>query len=160
MGAARLGDEFCKAYFEHLEELKALGRADVGRIAIRIYGVGLNKKGGRKLHLSFSTKMAHMLQPDMPVYDSLVAQFFFLPEYGATFDEKLRNRLESYQFLIAEYQRILREDILERSIDAFRERFPVAKTFTGTKIVDTLIWRFAAMLSGGAVKSGTVKYIE
>src|SRR5260370_41701225 len=97
MGAARLGDEFCKAYFEHLEELKALGRADVGRIAIRLYGVGSNKKGERKLHFSFSTKMAHMLQPDMPVYDSLVAQFFFLPEYGATFDEKLRNRLESYQ---------------------------------------------------------------
>lgn len=75
MGAARLSDEFCKAYFGHLEELKAFERADVGPIAVRLYRIPSNSKGERKLHFSFSTKMVHMLQPDAPVYDNLVAQF-------------------------------------------------------------------------------------
>jgi hypothetical protein len=84
MGAARLSDDFCKAYFEHLEELKAFEHADVGPIALRLYRMASNRTasnrtGERKLHFSFSTKMVHMLRPDTPVYDSLVAQFFFLP---------------------------------------------------------------------------------
>jgi hypothetical protein len=158
MGAARLGDEFCKEYFAHLEELKAFERPDVGRIAIRLYNVASNRKGARKLHFSFSTKMVHMLQPDRPVYDSLVAQFYFLSEDGTTFDEKLKSRLGSYQFLVTEYWRVLKEGLLAPSIMAFRERFTFADTFTDTKIVDTLIWRFAAMLTGGALKSGSVNY--
>ena len=117
-----------------------------------------SSKGDRKLHFSFSTKMMHMLQPDRPVYDSLVAQFYFLAEDGATFDEKLKNRLRSYQFLVAEYGRVLNEGLLAPSITAFRERFSCADTFTDIKIIDTLIWRFAAMLSGGALISGSVKY--
>lgn len=158
MGAARMGDEFCKAYFGHLEGLKAFERADVGNIALRLYDVPSNSKGARRLHFSFSTKMVHMLQPDAPVYDSLVAQFYFLSENGTTFDERLKNRLESYQFLIAEYRRVLKEGLLGSSITAFRERFRFADTFTDTKIIDTLIWRFAAILSGGALKSGEMKY--
>jgi hypothetical protein len=69
MGNARLGDEFCKEYFRVMEELKAVERADVWRIAVRLYNVASNSKGERKLHFSFSTKMIHMLHPDSPVYD-------------------------------------------------------------------------------------------
>jgi hypothetical protein len=158
MGAARLGDEFCRAYFGHLEELKAFERYDVARIALLLYKVASNSKGERKLHFSFSTKMVHMLQPDTPVYDSLVAQFYFLSEGGTTFDEKLKERLRAYQFLVTEYRRVLSEGLLSPSITAFRERFSFAHSFTDTKIVDTLIWRFAAMLTGGAVTTGSVRY--
>jgi hypothetical protein len=158
MGAARLSDEFCRAYFTHLEELKAFERPDVGRIAVWLYNVASNSRGERKLHFSFSTKMLHMLQPNAPVYDSLVAQFYFLSEDGATFDEKLRSRMESYRFLTAEYQRVLDEGLLAQSIAAFRRRFAFGDTFTDTKIIDTLIWRFAAMMVGGAQKNGLVKY--
>jgi hypothetical protein len=102
--------------------------------------------------------MVHMLQPELPVYDSLVAQFYFLAEEGASFDGRLRNRLESYRFLVKEYRRVLDERLLAPSITAFRARFTMAATFTDTKIIDTLIWRFASMLSSGALKSGLVKY--
>jgi hypothetical protein len=158
MGAARLSDGFCNAYFGLLEELKAFDRTDVEGVAIRLFNIASNSKGERKLHFSFSTKMVHMLQTDMPVYDSLVAQFYFLAEEGATFEERLRNRLESYRFLVKEYRRVLDEGLLAPSITAFRARFTIAATFTDTKIIDTLIWRFAAMLSAGALKSGLVKY--
>jgi len=158
MNAARLGDEFCAAYFAHLEELKAFDLPDVARIAVRLYGVPSNSRGDRKLHFSFSTKMVHMLQPDQPVYDSLVTQFYFLTESGTTFDDKLKSRLGSYKFLVAEYRRVLDEGLLTPSITAFRERFTLADTFTDTKIIDTLIWRFAAMLTAGALRSGFVKY--
>ena len=64
----------------------------------------------------------------------------------------------SYQFLVAEYRRVQNEGLLAPSITAFRERFDPAGTFTDTKIVDTLIWRFAAALAGGALGNGFVKY--
>lgn len=158
MGAARLSDGFCSSYFALLEELKALDRTDVESVAIRLFSVDSNSKAARRLHFSFSTKMVHMLQTDMPVYDSLVAQFYFLAEEGTTFDERLRNRLASYRFLVAEYRRVLDEGLLAPSIAAFRDRFAVATTFTDTKIIDTLIWRFAGMLRDGALQNGLVRY--
>jgi hypothetical protein len=102
--------------------------------------------------------MAHMLQPNWPVYDSLVAKFYFLPEAKGTFDEKLKSLLSSYGFLVAEYERVLREGMLVPAIDAFRARFDVDGTFTEVKIIDTLIWRFAAMLNDGGLKSGIICY--
>jgi hypothetical protein len=159
MGAARLAPDFCKAYFECLEELKTAGAADIERIARRLYDVPANSKGEHKLHFSFSTKMAHMLQPALPVYDRFVAQFFFLPDGGGTFDAKLRSRLASYNFLMAEYRRVLKEELLGSAIDAFRRRFAIAESFTDTKIIDTLIWQFVALLNAGGLVSGTVKYV-
>ena len=84
--------------------------------------------------------------------------FYFLPERGATFDDRLKNRMESYRFLIEEYRRVLTGELLATSIAAFRSRFTLAEAFTDMKIIDTLIWRFAAMLSGGALKRGLVRY--
>jgi hypothetical protein len=158
MGAARLCESFCKTYFQHLEELKAFDRVDVQKIAVRLYSVAANSRGERKLHFSFSTKMAHMLQPSWPVYDSLVAKFYFLPDETGTFDEKLKSLLSSYAFLVAEYERVIREGLLVPAIDAFRARFDVDGAFTEVKIVDTLIWRFAAMLNSGGLKNGTICY--
>jgi hypothetical protein len=87
-----------------------------------------------------------------------VAQFYFLREDGSSFDEKLKNRLDSYQFLVAEYERVLSGGLLAPAITAFRKRFGFADSFTDTKVVDTLIWRFAAMLAGGALRTGLVRY--
>lgn len=152
MGAARLCDSFCKAHFEHLEELKAFDRVDLERIAVRLYSVPANSRGDRKLHFSFSTKMAHMLQPNWPVYDSLVGKFYFLPEEEGTFDERLKSLLSSHGFLVAEYERVTREGLLVPAIDAFRARLDLDGTLTEVKIIDTLIWRFAAMLNSGRIE--------
>lgn len=159
MGAARLSPDFCKAYFEYLGELKTTGLVDVEGIARRLHDVPANSKRELKLHFSFSTKMAHMLKPDLPVYDGLVAQFFFLPGGGSAFEAKLQTRLRSYTFLIAEYRRVLNEGLLGAAIDAFRRRFAVSESFTDTKIIDTLIWQFVVLLNAGALVDGTVKYI-
>jgi hypothetical protein len=91
-------------------------------------------------------------------YDSLVAKFYFLPEGEGTFDEKLQSLLSSYGFLVAEYERVIREGLLVPAIDASRARFDVDGTLTEVKIIDTLIWRFAAMLNNGGLKSGIIRY--
>jgi hypothetical protein len=140
------------------EELKASDAVDVRTISVRLYNLPANSRGERKLHFSFSTKMAHMLRPSWPVYDSLVARFYFLPEAEGGFDEKLSALMTSYAFLRGEYQRVSREGLLASAIDAFRERFDIDQTLTEQKIIDTLIWRFAAMLDSGALKSGLVRY--
>lgn len=158
MGAARLCDSFCKTYFEYLEELKAFDKVDVQTIAVRLYNVPANARGDRKLHFAFSTKMAHMLQPNRPVYDSLVARFYFLPEEEKTFDDKLKNLLSSYNFLIAEYERVTREGFLDNAIAAFRARCDGDPILTEAKVIDTLIWRFAAMLNNGGLRGGSIRY--
>jgi hypothetical protein len=158
MGAARLCDSFCKTYFQYLEESKAFDNVDVQTIAVRLYSVPANARGDRKLHFSFSTKMAHMLQPNRPVYDSLVAKFYFLPDEEGKFDEKLRNLLSSYNFLVAEYKRVTREGLLAPGIAAFRAKCDDDPILTEAKIIDTLIWRFAAMLSNGGLRVGSVRY--
>ena len=152
MGAARLSDGFCNAYFGLLEELKAFDRTDVDSVAIRLFNIASNSKGKRKLHFSFSTKMVHMLQPDAPVYDSLVAQFYFLAEEGSTFDERLRNRLDSYRFLVNEYRRVLNEGLLAPSITTFRARF--------TRAPLSQIQRSSTRLSGALLRCGNARSLR
>lgn len=158
MGPARLSPAFCTEYFNHLEELKGGSSPDLTAIARRLYSLPSNLQGTQKLHFSFSTKMAHMLEPERPVYDSLVAQFFFLSERGDTFEQRLANRLESYEFIVREYGRVQKEGLLRPAIDAFRSRFEIAQGFSDTKIVDTLIWRFVSMLNSGALRRAEVSY--
>jgi hypothetical protein len=99
-----------------------------------------------------------MLQSELPVYDSIVAKFYFLPEGEGAFDEKLSGLLDSYRFLKAEHERVRRDGLLRAAIQAFRARFDVEERLSEAKIIDTLIWRFAAMLNNGALKSGIVRY--
>ena len=155
LNGAGLGNEFCDKYFEHLETLKRAGDPNLKTIAQRLNQIPCN--GKYKLHFSFSTKLAHMLKPDLPVYDSQVRQFYFLPhsETGS-FETKLAERLRSYRFLIGEYARVIEQGLLAPAMDAFRIRFK--GEFTDVKVIDTLIWRFSSMLADGAVCDGTIEY--
>jgi hypothetical protein len=157
MYGAGLSENFCRQYFEYLEELKSIPKPDLETIAVRLYQIPANALNKPKLHFSFSTKLVHMLDPNRPVYDSQVARFYFLPNNDSwKFDVKLAQRLKSYEFLIREYARIIEHGVLDPAIDGFRKRFK--GEFSNVKVIDTLIWRFVSMLSDGAVSDGSIKY--
>lgn len=160
LGAARLGADFCRAYFLLLERLKQTSDFTVEKVAHKLLMTPTHGDGRKTLQFSFASKLVHMLCPERPVFDSMVAAFYFLPTNGAgkTPEEKLQQLLESYRFLESEYARVLREGILADSIEQFRKRFKVRPTYTDQKVIDTLIWKFVTMLRNGAVRKGDVVY--
>jgi len=170
LNAARLSASWCAVYFGHLETLKNTQHVPtVDEISRFLFGHATNNKGRQSLQFSFSTKFVHMLNPTQPVYDSLIAQYYFLPsttsknernERGEVVfpEQKLANLLNSYRFLETEHKRILSNGLLEASIHSFRQHFPLAEVFTDEKVIDTLIWQFVRFLRRGAIRKGIVVY--
>ena len=128
-------------------------------VARSLLDIPINAKERKALQFSFASKLVHMLNPRLPVYDRMVEAFHFLPRsYMGTPERKLQNLLRSYEFLIEEYGRVLKHGLLAPAIDAFRQRFGVETDYSDEKIIDTLIWKFVPFLEGGAVRDGVVPY--
>jgi hypothetical protein len=134
MNAARLGREFYEMYFAKLAE--ALGvEIELGSL---VRDLRASAKG--RLQCSFATKLLHTANPELPIYDSLVAGFYgFEPAGNGLPEEKLRRLLEFYAFLKAEQVRVVEGGLLRPAMEAFRERFRPVR-FTEQKVVDSLIW--------------------
>jgi hypothetical protein len=134
-GMNRRGDAFCRRYFRLLASCAKSHKADVGAV-VR----DLAKENGA-LEFSFATKLAHMIDPHVPVYDSLVAAFYFYPRPSdKSFDARLRRYLAFHEFLICEYQRVLAQDLLAPTLKQFRKRFKVASTICDERMLDWVVW--------------------
>ena len=101
-----------------------------------------------------------MLRPHLPVYDSMLASFFFLPSgtAGELTEAKLVRLSAAYRFLVSEYSRVRRKGLLGPAITAFRGRFQVGNAYTDGKVIDTLIWKFAILLRSGVIRDGAILY--
>jgi hypothetical protein len=131
----------------------------VEEITRTLYEIPINAKEKKVLQFSFASKLVHMINPRLPVYDRMVESFYFLPRsYAGTAQKKLANLLRSYRFLVAEYDRILREGLLASAIDELRRRFQLPAEYSDQKIIDTLIWKFVPFLESGALRDGSVVY--
>lgn len=161
LNAARLSDHFQDVYFRSLEALKAgTNNAEVAAVATELLKTPTGNKGKQSLQFSFSSKLVHMIHPQMPVYDSTVERFFFLPgtETLSKPHRKLDRLLKSYNFLILEYQRILDNEILSQSITRFRNKYQNTETWTDVRIIDTLIWQFVSFMRNGDANSREILY--
>jgi hypothetical protein len=160
LNGAGLGQPFRSAYFSLLEQAKCSPeQASVEGITNTLYVIPINAKEKKALQFSFASKLVHMVNPSLPVYDRMVESFYFLPRsYAGTAEKKLANLLRSYQFLVAEYDRILREGRLASAIGELRRRFQLPADYSDQKIIDTLIWKFVPFLESGALRDGSVVY--
>ena len=161
LNAARLCEPFCQSYFALLEGLKRRARgATVGTVAQQLLQVPCHNNGQRALQFSFASKLVHMLNPQLPVWDSMVESYYFLPKGSTieTTEQKLQRLLASYDFLCVEYNRILQQGALLPAIRQFRQRYRLGSEYSDIKVIDTLIWKFVGFLRSGAVRSGQVMY--
>lgn len=160
LNAARLSDEFCESYFSLLEQSRNAGQVDIQNITNCLYELESNKKGTHAVHFSFASKLAHTLDNALPVYDSMVAAFYFFPniKQNWTKERKIEEYLASYQFLRNEYYRIIENNLLMPAIDAFKQRFNIGDNYSDIKVIDTLIWRYTALLKSGAIRNGIIQY--
>jgi hypothetical protein len=160
LNGAGLGQPFRRAYFSLLEQAKcAPEQASVEGITRTLYEIPINAKVEKALQFSFASKLVHMINPGLPVYDRMVESFYFLPRsYAGTAEKKLANLLRSYRFFVSEYDRILREGLLASAIEELRRRFQLPTDYSDQKIIDTLIWKFVPFLESGALRDGSVVY--
>ena len=167
MNAARLDDTFYRAYFDLLENSRQDYELNIEHI-VETLSRAHRKKG---LQFSFASKLIHMIKPHKPIYDSFVASFYFYTPLPKTpqrrnenddqyFDRDLNTRLtffrEFYDYLINEYTRIIEYNLLQPSLDRFRNRFPqcTADNCTDERIIDSLIWHFV-----DAVRNRQILYL-
>jgi hypothetical protein len=160
LNAARLSEDFCARYFQTLEQNRGSEQLNLFDVVDTLYQFPSNSKGKKAVHFSFATKLVHTVDQNSPIYDSMVAAFYFFPEIkpGWSKATKIAEYRRQYQFLEKEYKRILDDELLSTSIVAFRKRFQLDELYSDCKVIDTLLWRYTAYLKGGAIRDEQVQY--
>ena len=157
MNAARLSAKFCDRYFDTMRiafsqppSLEALAR--------ELYEVPTRDSGEQSLQFSFLSKLVHMAHLHLPIYDSMVASFYhFIPPSRGGVEKRIAAYMKFYEFLKMEYARILTNDNLAKSIEAFRHRFNPVE-YSDEKVLDSLIWGCVGFLNDHALQEGKVVY--
>jgi hypothetical protein len=100
-----------------------------------------------------------MTNPRLPIYDSMVADFYFYdsPANKQPLAQRIKHLVSFHDFLTSEYARILRLGLLSPAIQMFRQQFNPLH-FTDEKIIDSLIWAFVSQLKNGGLPHGRIIY--
>lgn len=134
-GMARRGKNFCCEYFKIMERLKGEINLDFETVFDRVYEIAHTDE------VSFSSKMLHTINPDLPIWDSIVAEDHFgmkVRYYKAYLREFNKYKLSKKgQYVIGLFDKIC---------DALFDKEPSeankAKTcITGTKKIDFVLWQ-------------------
>ena len=140
---AGLSQDYCTAYFQHLEAgLKGtLPKIDV--LTNQLYKIPTSPNK-LTLQFSFCSKLCHMLNRHLPIYDSQIKNFYGLfkrPSSRLPIEQRIEAYVGFYEFLSNEYTRVLTEGVLSPSIKLFRQEFD-SQYFTNEKVVDSLIFAY------------------
>lgn len=124
-----------KAYYGLLEAYK--GKADVcfSSILRAMY------EATGWVEASFSSKLLATLQPDMPIWDSIVLSRLGLkPSTSDDKEKRLTHSEKLYESIVCWYRDFLPTLEAQTAIAAFDEVFPDYAGFTATKKIDFLLW--------------------
>jgi hypothetical protein len=157
MNVGRFSPAFYDRYFRHLNECQRAGTVDIRRTIEITSAPGEESRG---LQFSFASKLVHMVEPSLPVYDSYVAAFYFyvpLPS-GKPLSERVQGLLEFHAFLAREYRRIIDHGLLADAIAAFRRQHTASTAVPDQRIIDWLLWGWVAYLRTGAQHRGEALY--
>ena len=72
--------------------------------------------------------------------------------------QKTNRLIGFYNFLSAEYARVINGNLLSNAITAFRQRFQPQR-HSDVKIVDWLIWALVGLADDGALLNGRIVFV-
>lgn len=155
MGVARLGQQYMNSFFTQLQIAMNNHRPTSLNTILGI----LHSGGGQPIQFSFVTKLLHMVNRHEPIFDSSVASFYFyrLPPTSRAWTVRISEFVRFYDFLRAEYARVLSNGLLAQPIRDFYLRFN-PRSFTDEKVIDSLIWAYIRLLKGGALSNVAIQY--
>ena len=158
MKRAHLGSSFDRAYFSALNPNQPMPSL---RNLCQVLYQFPRLRGDQALQFSFATKLRHMLNRQLPIYDDRVASFYLFQAPPALWCKsvlsanlRLRQRINGlivfHNFLIHEY-RVVSSGVLAGAIAAFRQRFNDPRQHTDVKIIDWLIYEFVRLANQGKI---------
>lgn len=158
LNAARLSQNYCQIYFQQLQA-GLNNPPQIGILANQLYQIPTHNNGRQSLQFSFCSKLCHMLNRQIPIYDAMIRAFYFVtePDRNLLVPQRINDYVQFHQFLINEYNRILNQGLLAPSIQAFRGHFN-PQNFTDIKVIDSLIWAFVSLLKNGGGMNGIIIY--
>lgn len=159
LNTARLSPHYCQIYFQCLQVGLNNEPPQVGSLTNELYQIPTHLNGRQSLQFSFCSKLCHMLNHQIPVYDSRIRDFYFFkePDRKLPLDQRINAYVQFYQFVTDEFNRVLNEGLLTPSIEAFRMHF-TPQHFSDTKVIDSLIWALISMLNRGGGMAGAITY--
>lgn len=157
LNAARLSDSFCEYYFELFEET-INNNLNIEEVTEKLYCKHTHKER-KSLQFSFASKLLHMTNSKLPIYDSMISDFYFFRERNGnkSLKERLPDLSNFYLFLNTEYDRILNDGLLELAINKFRGAL-LPKFFSDQKVIDSLLWAFLSMQKGHGLSDKKMLY--
>ena len=158
--AARLSEPFCKKYFELLYSCYANKRISIFEIMEKLAEIECNENGDKKLHFSFASKLVHTVDNSKPIYDSMIAQFYFFPEikYNWIAEKKIEEYKKAYNFLIYEYERVQNEKLIDKTVHKLMVKYPNINHVNPVKIIDWIIWKYISLLKSGKIRDKIIVY--
>ena len=97
-------------------------------------------KTGR-IEASFTSKLLHTLNTDMPIWDKFVLQNLGVKTTACSGEEKILMTISIYEKIVAWYKKALSTNqIYQKTID-FDNVFTEYKWFSPTKKIDFLLWQ-------------------
>jgi hypothetical protein len=149
MNAARLSTEFYVTYFEILNTA-ASEAPTLSEVVLALYEPSARRDGTKSIQFSFATKLLHMANPDLPIYDKNVAQFYSFQPPPSTIsrDSRIRALVGFHELLRSEYAGVLEQGLLKGPIDEFRNQFR-PQLLTDHRVIDFLIWQTVELQAKG-----------
>jgi hypothetical protein len=159
LNVARLCDDFCRVYFDRLQSSLRDGVPQIGELVKELHETPTHEGGRKSLQFSFCSKLCHMIDRQIPLYDSRIRNFYFYtePDRKLSLQQRVDGYVHFHNFLIEEYRRVLSERLLSGAIQAFRQRFR-PKHFADVKVIDSLIWAFTSLSESGGVAQRLIVY--
>jgi len=102
----------------------------------------LKLKSGGKTQYSFSTKLLHTVNPNMPIYDSNIGRALGSIPHKRT----VEGYCQHYAKLEEVHRKLQKEKIMKKAISRFKSKFKKFGRFSNVKIVDFLLWEYGRML--------------
>ena len=90
---------------------------------------------------SFSSKLLHTLNNDMPIWDTYVLQNLNLKPSYCHGEKKIQNTIFLYQQIVQWYEKALQNIEITQKLLEFDDVFPEYTWFSKTKKLDFLLWQ-------------------
>ena len=130
----RRNTDWQKVYYEIMERGKTTPLS-FESVVCEIY-----QKLGR-VEASFTSKLLHTLNNDMPIWDRFVLQNLGLKMPVCESEKKLKLASEIYNEIVKWYKSALSDEKINQKLLEFDEFFPEYKHFSKTKKLDFFLWQ-------------------
>ena len=143
LNGAGLTKEFKSVYFKLMEEKRNNDDFDswqIKEIMLELFKYK-NAQGNNCIHFSFTTKLMHTINNNLPIYDSMIKKVFGFagPYHYNSSTEKIDSYLAQYEVIKDTYNQIMQNNLLSSTFELFDLKFPNS-TLSKIKASDFIFW--------------------